>query len=271
MGYQELGIIDKPVSTNPVVAGAIGRSCTHRFWAEVLKAPVSTLDIVRNGYKLPFLDGCIPPVSDLPNNRSATNEPDFVESQLMNFEKIGALKRTQEKPHIILPLSVVISNKKRLVTDASRNLNPHLQDLKVTLSHLEVVNEGIAKDSFMATLDLESGYHQVPIHPDFYTYLGVKWTKNGKTVYYYWTVLFLGVKTAVHLFTKLLRPHIKFCQTLGISLSFYIDDERVLGSSYYICLVHFLFTKICLTLAGWVVHPSKGINLPVQQGIFFGT
>jgi hypothetical protein len=155
--------------------------------------------------------------------------PDFVDEQLYLFESIGAIQATSVKPHCILPLSVVYSNKWRLVIDASRNINPFLEDHKVKLAHLEVANENLVAGDWMATLDLESGYHQVPLHPEHYQYLGVEWKRNGKAVYFVWRVLFLGVKSAVHCVTKILRPHIAYCQKLAILLSIFIDDLRTVA------------------------------------------
>ncbi|XP_059098022.1 uncharacterized protein LOC131892251 [Tigriopus californicus] len=122
----------------------------------------------------------------------------------------------------------------------------------------------------MTTCDLESGYHQVPIHPTHRKYLGIHWERNGKTVFFVWNVLFLGIKTAVHLFTKLLRPHIPLCQCHGVPISIYIDDQRILGPDLSSCLVNSNFAAICLQMAGWIIHPGKGFSSPTQFGTFLG-
>jgi hypothetical protein len=140
----------------------------------VLKAPQSVLDIIGEGYRLPFKDGLVPPISRLPNNKSGLENKAFVDDQLYMYEAIGAIRATDEKPHLILPLSVVFSNKLRLVVDGSRNLNPFLEDLKVKLSHLDAANESLKAGQWFATLDLESGYHQVPIHKEHQTYMGIE-------------------------------------------------------------------------------------------------
>ena len=149
-----------------------------------MKAPKSVLDIIEFGYKIPFLDGKLPPLSHLDNNKSALQDTDFIESQLYMFEKLGCIRKVNSKPRIILPLSSVLSNKKRLIVDGSRKLNPFIVDRKVRLSHLAVANQNLKQNHFMATCDLESGYYQVPIHPDHQELLGIAWTKNGKTVYF---------------------------------------------------------------------------------------
>jgi hypothetical protein len=148
------------------VCGAIGKPRCFSFWKDKLGASQYILDVVSKGYKLPFKEGVTPPSSHLPNNKSALDNRPFVDDQLFMYERIGAIRATKIKPHLILPMSVVFSNKLRLVIDGSRNLNPYLEDQKVTLLHLDVANENLKAGQWFATLDLESGYHQVPIHPE---------------------------------------------------------------------------------------------------------
>ena len=47
VGCAELGILDKEVSTNPAVTGAIGKKQHFKFWKDTLKAPKDILNIVR--------------------------------------------------------------------------------------------------------------------------------------------------------------------------------------------------------------------------------
>ncbi|XP_059097730.1 uncharacterized protein LOC131892025 isoform X1 [Tigriopus californicus] len=270
LGCAELGIWDKPISTNPAVTGAIGRSGNLHFWKSILKASPEVLRVVQFGYKLPFKSFPPPCSTSLSNNKSALLDRSFVDEQLFLLESIGCISVSSTPPQIILPLSVVMSNKKRLVVDASRNLNPLLVDKHVKLSHLELANDNLTPNCFMTTSDLESGYHQVPMHPDHRKYLGIQWTRHGKTTYFVWNVLFLRIKTAVHLFTKLLRPHIAFCQSYGIPISIYIDDQRILGDTEIICHMNSNFAAISLLMAGWVIKPGKGIKLPTQYGTFLG-
>ena len=99
----------------------------------------------------------------------------------------------------------------RLVVDASRNLNPFIVDLPVKLSHLEVANSSLIEGGqYMATLDLESGYHQVPIHPDFQKFLGIEWTKN----------VHLGIWITAILFSALHLQFYGFLPRLALGLGF---------------------------------------------------
>jgi hypothetical protein len=124
VGCHELGIADKEISSDPRVAGCIGNEASRPFWTEVLRAPKDVINIIENGYIIPWIDEAGPPKSELRNNHSATEMPEFVEEQLSLLERIGAIEACKEIPHITMPLSVVYSNKWRMLSDGSRNLNP---------------------------------------------------------------------------------------------------------------------------------------------------
>jgi hypothetical protein len=163
IGSLELGLLEKPITTNPKVVGAIGRREFTYFWKDVLQAPQDVMNIIEEGYKIPF-STFPPPESWLPNNKSAREDPIFVCEQLYELERIGCISRSKKKPHIVMPLSSVFSNKKRLIVDGSQNLNPFVKARKGSLSHLEVANVSLTPGSYMMTCDLESGYYQIPIH-----------------------------------------------------------------------------------------------------------
>jgi hypothetical protein len=110
----------------------------------------------------------------------------------------------------------------------------------------------------------------VPIHPSHTRYLGIAWAKNGVKQYFRWLVLFLGIRDAVFVFTKLLRPHIRFCKRFGIFLVIYIDDQLVAARNRDLCTLHADFAERNLKLAGWIVKESKGMRTATQDGVFLG-
>jgi hypothetical protein len=92
-------------------------------------------NLLKFGYTLPLRE--YPPKSNLDNNKSALMKPDSVEDHLFMYESAGCIVATKEEPHLCLPLSMVWSNKERMVTDGSRSLNPFLWDCPVKLSKLD--------------------------------------------------------------------------------------------------------------------------------------
>ena len=89
------------------------------------------LDIVANGYVVPFVNGELPPPAFVENNKSALENSEFFLSELLRLERIGAISRIFYRPRITLPCSVVYSNKWRLVCDASCQINPFVSRLSL--------------------------------------------------------------------------------------------------------------------------------------------
>ena len=178
--------------------GRISRPEHYPFWRDVLKADPDILSIIRDGYKVPFKEGVWPPPSFEPNNRSALEHPDFLLQELLRWEKIGCTTLVKDRPRIVLPISVVFSNKWRAVVDASRAINPHVFKNSVVLEPLSSIGEVVKKGDWMTKQDLSSGYHHVMIHPDFRTLFGVHYVfPSGEVMFWHWNVLFLGERNVL--------------------------------------------------------------------------
>ena len=72
----------------------------------------------------------------------------------------------------------------------------------------------------MYKYDLKSGYHHLDIHDKFKTYLGFCWNEK----YYVFSVLPFGLTSAPYVFTKTLRPLVKYWCKHGIRMVLYLDD-----------------------------------------------
>ena len=81
------------------------------------------------------------------------------------------------------------------------------------------------KGDYLFSFDLKSGYHHVDIAEVHQKYLGFSWWG----CYYVLTVLLFGLSTACYMFTKLLRPLVRYWHSKGLRLVVYLDDG--LGAS----------------------------------------
>ena len=63
--------IGKRLSTNVNVPQNIHKMKYRKFWEETLECTEFCLDVIRSGYRLPFLNGIPPPESHEKNNKSA--------------------------------------------------------------------------------------------------------------------------------------------------------------------------------------------------------
>ena len=92
------------------------------------------------------------------------------------------------------------------------------EDLCTTLNIL-------TKDASLFKFDLISGYHHIDIHTK---YLGFEW---GGSLYIF-NVLPFGLVLACFVFTKVLRPLVRYWHSMGIRMVLYIDDGIVAGQGF---------------------------------------
>ena len=135
------------------VPGRISRPEQFSFWRDVLQPGEEILSIIRDGYRVPFVDGVLPPPSIEPNNQSALKESSFLLQELLRWEKIGCTSRSETQPRIVLPISVVYSNKWRAVVDASRSINPFVVKNSVALEPLSSIGSVVKKGDWMTKQD----------------------------------------------------------------------------------------------------------------------
>ena len=181
------------------------------------------IDVISNGYKLPFKS--TPDQVDLKNNRSAKDNPVFVESEIASLTQKGVVSEVFNKPHVVNPLTVACgkSGKLRLVLDC-RHINPHLHLFKTKFEDIHVAESMFDLDSYIYTFDLKGAYHHVDIFPEHTKFLGFSWEKDGIVRYYVYNSLPFGISTAGHIFTKVLRVLIKYWRSLGHRVIMFLDD-----------------------------------------------
>ena len=85
------------------------------FWEKNLEAPPFVMDIIRQGYSLPFSE--FPPRCFQSNNRSALRNPQFVESAILELLEKQLINEHSFSPHCVNPLTVEEGKKLRLVID----------------------------------------------------------------------------------------------------------------------------------------------------------
>ena len=259
----------RKLTTDRRVPGRIGNKQFFPFWRDILQAPPFVLTTLAEGYKFPF--SSYPPPSFCKNNNSMLTQKDFALTELLRLEQLGCISRVDKQPYICLPLSVVFSKKLRLLVDASRHLNPYLEDRKIKLEDLDVRKNLLKHNDFQTKIDLDSGYWHVPIFEEHKKFAGCHFQKDdGSIIYWVWNVLFLGIKDAVYIFTKMLVPHKTYLRSLGIRNTIYIDDQSVIAESDLLCKAHTQITLDTYEKAGWVVNTKKSADPPAQRMEFLG-
>ena len=93
------------------------------YWESTIRAPWFVLDVMSEGYKLPFIR--VPDSCYIRNNRSAEKHPNFVEEAISKLLVNDCIQEHFEPPYCVNPLSVAEGKKLRLVIDL-RHVNPCL-------------------------------------------------------------------------------------------------------------------------------------------------
>ena len=113
----------------------------------------------------------------------------------------------------------------------------------------------------MFSFDLKSGYHHVDIAQKHWKYLGFSW----QTKYFVFTVLPFGLSSACYLFTKLVRPLVKYWRARGLRLVVYLDDGLCAMGGEAKALEASELVRSTLDQAGFVVNAKKSVWRPTQR------
>ena len=217
----------KELITNREVPGRLLNEEFESFYRDIIKAPNDMVEVYTGGYEIPFDDGPPPPPKETKNNSSCVKEPAFCWEELQQLLALGCVREVNEgDSEIILPLSAVFSNKMRLVVYASRHLNPFVKKVYTKLDDLKKFPYVMEQGDFCAVDDLDSGYWHVPLSKSSWKYCGCSLVNPSDNVrhYYEWVVLFLGLTSAVTIFTEVLQPVTSYLRGLGWRGQMYIDD-----------------------------------------------
>ena len=230
------------------------------FWREVLVAPETVLKTIESGYVLPLISNPTPYFR--PNQQSALDNADFVEQSVSDLLSNRCVKQIGTIPCICSPLSVVVSSsgKKRLVINL-RHLNRFLWKQKFKYEDLRIAMLLLEKGDFMFSFDLKSGYHHVDVTEAHQEFLGFSWGGN----YYVFTVLPFGLSTACYMFTKLLRPLVRYWRGQGVKIVVYLDDGLGAAAGSERALHASNFVQSTLKQAGFVLNTEKSTLKPTQR------
>jgi hypothetical protein len=138
------------------------------FWVDRLDAPQFVVDMIKEGYRLPF--SAYPSSCFIKNNKSARKQPEFVESAISELLATGCITEHMNPPYCVNPLSVAEGKKLRLVIDL-RHVNEFLVKTKFKYEDLRSLSQVVEENSWYFTWDLKSGYHHLDIHRDHQKYL----------------------------------------------------------------------------------------------------
>ena len=239
------------------------------FWREILEAPPPIIDYIENGYRLPLK--FVPPPYSQWNHKSVELHSEFVNEAVQKLIINRCVMKVKEKPEVCNPLSVVSNSQGKLCLVLNlRYLNQFLHVLSFKYEDLRRAALLFEQGEYLFKFDLKSGYHHVDIWPGHYQFLGFRWDTNGLEHYYVFKVLPFGLSTACYLFTKLMRPLVKYWRGRGLKAIVYLDDGIVAVKGEMEAKIESRKVKEDLEKAGFIVNVEKCIWEPSQSMEWLG-
>ena len=155
--------------------------------------------------------------------------------------------------------------------DLSESLNKYLWIDKVHMDDIKVVLSRIQQNSYFASFDLASMYHQLFLDPSITDFFGFAVPNiQGEISYYKYKRLPFGTATAVYIMDQLLRPLKIFCHKLHCDISVYIDDGLCIEATFYRCLISIYFIITIVSFCGWTFQIPKCNFVPSTKILYLG-
>ncbi len=202
------------------VKGSLKRHAAQ--WAKDTSDP-DILSIIREGYAPPFTH--LPPPFEAKNNKSATQEQQFVLHAVLELLENGFAKLTRTRPRVVNPITVScpVNGKKRLIADM-RHVNKFLKPQKFKLADIRAALPAIRQAEYLFSFDFHKAYYHVDLREDVQKFFGFSFVFKGQKYYAYYTIACFGLNTVPHLYNKLLLPLVKIWRKAGLHIYLFLDD-----------------------------------------------
>ena len=192
------------------------------------------------------------------------NYSDFVVSAITELLEVGSVVDCPFPPVVVNPLSVSVQSngKKRLILDI-RHVNFFVKKSKSFLQCLSA-----RPTTWACSFDIKSSYHHIEIFESDQEFLGFLWVFESVTKHFKFTVLPFGLSVGPYIFSKVMRPLVRYWRSKALSNVVYLDDGISAAQSFSKCEEHSLLVRSDLFKSGFVPNKRKCQWVPLQ-GIFW--
>ena len=162
-------------------------------------------------------------VPSLKHPKSLKNK-DFVEESNSELVKCGSIIEAEKPPEVINPVTVSInsSGEKRVILDL-RYVNSHVYKDKIKFEDWKCFEHYLeGKKDYLFKFDLKNGYHHIDIFEAHQKFLGFSWVFKGNIKFFVFTVLLFGLTSAPFIFTKVVRPLVKYWRLNSVKIIFWM-------------------------------------------------
>ena len=236
-------------------------------WRKLTSDP-HILELVQ-GIKLDFLE---PPAQDkIPNEIIFSKEDqELVRLELERFLELGILEESTIQPGDFVS-NLFIRHKKepgkiRILANLKK-LNVFVRHIHFKMDTLDSVIQMIRPGSYMVTIDLESSFYSLNVHPSYRKYLKV--ICLGKT--YVFKKLPMGYSQSPVQFTKLMKIPLTYLRSeFGYTNSAFVDDLILIEDTYDFAKKSSVDTVDTLHFLGYTINVPKSGLEPRQKRVHLG-
>ncbi|KAJ8945284.1 hypothetical protein NQ317_001091 [Molorchus minor] len=237
----------------------------HDIWQTLTPNQV-VLNYIK-GYKIPFYKTPWQRPGQPRTISSTTNDRDIL-NELAKLIEIGAVVRSRtSKNEFISPTFLVKkpNGKMRFILNL-KNLNKYVKKNHFKMEDTRTAMSLISKGCYMATIDLRDAYFLISVHKESRKFL--KFRVNQKL--YSFTCLPFGLSSAPYVFSKVVKPVLKYLREKGVHCVAYLDDFLILGSTPEEGEANVTLVIHLLESLGFLINREKSMITPSQRCKFLG-
>jgi hypothetical protein len=126
---------------------------------------------------------------------------------------------------------------------------------------MKTVTNLLQQGDFLTSIDLKDASHHVLIHPQSRHLLRFQWRQQ----IFQYRVLPFGLSLSPLIFTKILKPVLRWARRKGIRITAYLDDLLIMGKTYQ--ETKHATQQVCerMTQLGWLLNHQKSSLTPSQS------
>ena len=226
------------------------------------------INIVQNGYKIPLYSSDIVPHDPIISKIRNSQKIDFIKKEIQRHIASGAFKLVDRSPEqfvwriFIVPKS---SGGFRLIIDLSP-LNLFIPKIHFKMEGINSIINLLQENDYMCSIDLMDAFFTIPLHKDSKKFVVFEFCNQR----YQFQVLPFGLSASPRIFSKVLKPVIAYLRSLGIKISFYLDDIFLCASSSAKLKGHLEVTMNLLESLGFTINFTKSNLIPSQTILHLG-
>ena len=247
-----------------------GRLHSFRRDCQTNKCSSNVLNIITNGYILPFLSK--PSLVRFPLIQSeykARQKDQALATCIQSLLSKNTIKRVENVKSLgfysCLFLVPVPHQRWRPVIDLTR-LNTFLHIEKFKMETPESIRTSLIPGEWVSSIDLSDTYLHIPIHPHSRKYLRFRY----RSQVFQFTALPFGLATALQVFTMIVKEVKLMALSRGLRLHQYLDDWLIRSQSQEEAQVNNQAVVDLTQSLGWIINQEKSELKPTQLFSFTG-